>query len=592
MMGPPEDTQVIAIDTETFYSKDYSVSKLGAHAYTRHPLFETLLISAAWGEGKGQSIVATPAGFPWGILEGKKIVAHNAGFDRAVLKATPEAPEIPGDVWIDSAGMAAYHQFPRSLKGAANELWGETISKDVRDRMEGKRLEDLSQGERDDFLRYARLDAVACFKVYEALKDTTPQHEIELMSLAMDQGEYGVQIDGAALRDGIKTLTEAKESLMRQLPWFPELKANSRKGFAAWCKAGGLPAPESTKDDDPELRAWKVKHSKGAAMIGILHRYRSANKTLKLLHTIRERITPEGILQFEIKYYGSEITGRFAGGGGLNMLNLPKNAVEGVSVRPMIKARASHKLAIVDLSNIEARVGAWLVGDEAMLQSIRDGVDIYEAHARATMGYTDPRPLKEVDNDMRQLAKTRVLGLGFQQGAERLSDGMDISIREAKKIVSDFRCTNPKITDKWRDLGVGLEHNHDGEGNLVQTLPSGRRLQYFNVKNELTEELRFQWKAGTTQGTEAKRPAWYGGKLYQNQCQSVARDIFCHGMLAVVQGGYRVLFSVHDELVIEVPEACAEGDLENIKQLMTTGPSWSKRLPLDAEGTVEDVYKK
>jgi DNA polymerase len=585
----PSEQQVIAVDTETYYDDECSATKLGSHAYTKHPHFQTLLISAASADGS--VICEPPETFPWEILKGRRIIAHNAGFDRAVLRATPGCPSIPEDAWIDTAGMCAYNQLPRSLKGACAVLFGCKMSKDVRGRMKGRTLEDLSQNERADFIQYAKEDAKYALRIYEELSPKMPQHEMDLMTLAMNQGEYGIRIDRQALELGIASLVKARRDLIEQLPWFPDMSPGSKKGLEQACEALGIPAPSSTRKDAPELKVWMENYPSGVDLIERLQHYRKIDRTLKFFRKIEERLTTEDILPFEVKYHGSEITGRFSGAGGLNMLNLPKESVEGVDIRGLIIPRAGHKLAVIDLSNIEVRTGAMLVGDTAMLKSIREGADVYEAHARASMGWKGG-DLKAEAPGIRDLAKVRVLALGFQQGSKRLAEGMGLELKRAGQIVRDFRRTNPKITARWRDLEVGLKHNHtSGTRDYINTLPSGRELRYHNVKRERIKGSP-QSTASPTKGENGRREAYYGGKLYENECQAFARDIFCHGLLAVQRAGIRVLFTVHDELVAEVPNEGAEATLHQIIKLMTTPPSWAEDLPLGAEGHLCHKYTK
>ena len=156
-------------------------------------------------------------------------------------------------------------------------------------------------------------------------------------------------------------------------------------------------APNSTASKDLKCIQWLQKYPEHAPIIEDLQEYRSLSGLLKLLDKIKGRLRTDSTLPFGLKYFGSEITGRFSGSGGVNMLNLLKDSPQGVNVRQLIVPREGNKLVVVDLANIEVRTGAYLVGDDELLDMIRNGMDVYEAHARATMGYSDPRPLREVD---------------------------------------------------------------------------------------------------------------------------------------------------------------------------------------------------
>ena len=210
------------------------------------------------------------------------------------------------------------------------------------------------------------------------------------------------------------------------------------------------------------------------------------------------------------------------------------------------------------------------MGDDALLAMIRNGMDVYEAHARATMGYSDPRPLREVDSAKRHLAKTRVLGLSFGQGAKKLAQNMGVGLPEAVNIVQSFRRSSPLIVKRWKNLEQDFSRATVGSNRTyTNTLPSDRALRYFNVARSPGERGTSELKASMTQGERARRASFYGGKLYENECQALARDVFIHGLLSVSKAGFRVLFTVHDELVAEVPAAEAEDRLQEIVNLMT-----------------------
>ena len=580
----------IAIDTETYYDSECSIKELGLHQYVRHPSFEVLLISAATDT---EVICERPDRFPWDLLSGRKIIAHNAAFDRAVLRTIPEAPVTSVYDWMDTAGMCAYHQHPRSLKEAAAVVLGMSLTKDVRDHMKGKTLGHLSSRERLDVIEYCKRDALAALKLFQALKSTTPDDELYLMSLAIDQGDFGVQIDRKRLIQGLNTLDAACLNAARQIPWFGKSKPNSTKAIKEHFEGLDVVAPSSTAKNDPQCLEWIRNHPEHAGIIQDLQKYRTLSGLQKDLNKMKGRLRSDGVLPFELKYFGSEITGRFAGSGGVNMLNHRKDSAEGVNVRHLIIPREGYQLAVVDLANIEVRTGAYLIGDEPLLDMIRDGVDVYEAHARATMGYSDRRPLREADPEKRNLAKTRVLGLSFGQGPKKLSQNMDIGLGEAQNIVKSFRRTSPLIVNRWKKLEQGLFSATVGSNRTYSNkLPSNRVLRYFDVARAPGERGRPEIKASMTRGAGPRRVPFHGGKLYENECQAMARDIFMHGLLAVSRADIRVLFTVHDELVAEVPTTNAEEYLREIVRLMTLAPEWAISLPLSAEGQICNYYQK
>jgi DNA polymerase len=241
---------------------------------------------------------------------------------------------------------------------------------------------------------------------------------------------------------------------------------------------------------------------------------------------------------------------------------------------------------ICDLAQIEPRCLAYLSGNWPLLERIAAGESIYEAHARATMGWSGG-PLKKENPRLYGLGKARTLGLGYQCAAEkfvtvaRIMGGIEITLAEAEKTVTDFRRSNPLITGLWAKLEREFVARH-GQTYFLK-LPSGRYLRYFAV------DVETMTAANERGGT---RFAFYGGKLVENYIQATARDVFAEGLLRVEDAGYRILFHVHDEVIVEVPENQAEVVRADIEQVMSHCPDWLEGCPLGAEAIVANHYLK
>jgi DNA polymerase len=292
---------------------------------------------------------------------------------------------------------------------------------------------------------------------------------------------------------------------------------------------------------------------------------------------------------YDLKYFGAT-TGRDSGSGGWNAQNLPRDVVSGVDIRSLIEAPEGKMLVVCDLAQIEARCILYLARDKATLEVLRTGVDVYEAHARATMGYTDPRPLKDVDKALRQLAKARVLGLGFGCGANKfqvvakMMAGLEISPQEAERVVKDYRKSNPQIVALWKELEDYLRRSQGSHLNV--TLPSGRQLIYRDVKGG------YESSGVIPRNGKMLRSKLYGGLLAENLTQAFARDVFMDRVAAVTEKGYEVILRVHDEVVCIVDEATAEDSRKEIETIMSTTPEWCKTLPVGAEADVMKRYAK
>jgi len=303
------------------------------------------------------------------------------------------------------------------------------------------------------------------------------------------------------------------------------------------------------------------------------------------------RMRDDDSIPVQLKYWGAH-TGRWSGDAGINMQNLPRGEMYGVNLRHLLTPRRGFKFVIVDLSQIEPRVLAWLSDDVAMLEALRKGMPLYEAHARATMGWTGGK-LKDENPDLYRLAKARVLGLGYGCGAgkfqfvARAMAGLELEPTECERIVSDWRRTNKDITSFWRALDAQIAAAADRRGNFEYALPSGRVMRWWSPRRD--PETRSVIAASAKNTT---RVSTWGGKLTENIVQAVARDVFADGLQRLEAKGYRIVWHVHDEVIIEVPEQHAEAVLTDTINILSTPPKWATHLPLAAEGSVETTYTK
>lgn len=277
-----------------------------------------------------------------------------------------------------------------------------------------------------------------------------------------------------------------------------------------------------------------------------------------------------------------------------NCQNIPKGEVAGVDIRKLIEAPAGKTLVICDLAQIEARCLPYLAKDRELLDLIESGLDVYEAHARATMGYDDPRPLKEVDPKLRQVAKARVLGAGYGVGPEKfqlvakIMAGLDITLQEAQETVQAYRDSNPKIVAYWKKFDRELRKATDpNDRELIVELPSKRVLTYRNVRRQAGGIIGLLPRLGKMMNTNL-----YGAKIVENLCQAFARDVFMDRCIALEDAGYEILLRVHDEVVLLVDESDAETHRAAVEKIMSTPPSWCSDLPLGAEAIISKQYTK
>ncbi len=528
---------------------------------------------------------------------------------------------------------------------------------------------------------YAATDAEMAMALWRELSQYWPEHERRLCELTRAMGRTGLCVDWEYVESKQAELKAIVAEVSKELPWHPAL---SIKKFQSACAAAGIPTPKSTAGTDGGFQDWAREHasSEAAGWAGKMQRIRSANRTMRVLEAMRIRRialkedrrlktedrrpqkepgwslafsgaggpasiecaelrrgdsesaksagrSPAGDrMAYELKYFGAT-TGRWSGGGGLNMQNYNRKPAEGVDLRRCIRAPEGHVLAVVDYSQIESRVLLYLAGDIETLEMFRANpdADAYEIHARATMGWTpEARPetadrrlqtaplglrcetLKEfcerTGSGIRQLAKARVLGLGFGCGARRFVEvakvmaGLDVSEEESKRIVSEFRDSNPEIVRLWQRLEDACEACDGSDYRLplpcTQANPAlNRFLIYRDVQVDPPSRKATVGRCDGIACTVAgDRIRVYGGLLAENWTQATARDVLASAWLRCDSAGFRPVLSVHDELVFEVPEASAEKDLRRIVGIMEEPVSWATGLPLRADGKLCAVYGK
>ncbi|MDF7824109.1 DNA polymerase [Pontiellaceae bacterium B12227] len=634
---------VLAIDFETYYDRDYSLKKMDAWSYVHHSKFDCYLMSIYGTTASGPfEWAGHPEGFAqWEIFNNAILVAHNAAFDSLVFKRLQSLKVIPDfkshisgfqfPVWRCTASMSVYLSAPRSLKGACKQLLDIDVDKTQRDKAKGQSGTELLDNE--DMTAYALEDARLCYLLWDRYNHLWPEEEQELATLTYEWGQQGIVVDFQRLEKSIQSLESQRFNAVQQLPWVKDIykdKPLSRQKLGIACREAGIPCPVSLAMDSPECAAWEEKYGSEYVWVDAMRIYRRTNMLLKRFNTVRSRLFVEGracspsapqsapnhdsrearlelatatkrsavaivtshVCRFPygLKYFGA-VPGRWSGDAGFNVQNMPRGELFDVDLRRCFIPAPGNVFIVADLCQIEPRVLAWLIDDQAFLDLVRDGVDIYEAHARSTMDYTDSRPLKDVDSGMRSLAKARTLGLGYGCGPKKFVavaknlGGIDITFAEARQSVQDFRSKNVRISNLWKRLDREFKRSAGGDYHVE--LPSGRELRYLSV----CKNPHGYYTATTERG--GRRRKLYGGLLTENLVQATARDVFAEHLLAIQRAGIgRIVFHVHDEVIVEVPESMADQAREQILAIMSTTPEWIAGCPVEAEATIHKHYTK
>jgi DNA polymerase len=359
-----------------------------------------------------------------------------------------------------------------------------------------------------------------------------------------------------------------------------------------------------------------------------------AKTSVKKYQAIERSVCSDGRVHGLLQFYGANRTGRWAGRL-VQVQNLPQNHIPDLGLaRDLIKKRRFEdidllydstpgvlselirtafvprpgcRFIVADFSAIEARVIAWLSGENWRLDVFKTHGRIYEASASAMFGV----PIEQITkgSPLRQKGKIAELALGYggSVGALTAMGALDMGLteEELQPLVNQWRAANPHITKYWWDCDaaaftavqdkteatVGRVTFSWRSGILFITLPSGRKLSY--IKPRLATN-RFGRTGLTYEGVgESKkrlRIETYGPKLVENIVQATARDLLAEGMLRLRNAGFDIVMHVHDEAVIEVPHGASS--VEEVCRIMAEAPAWADGLPLRADGYECDFYKK
>ena len=652
-------TDIGHLDFETFSEID--IRKVGAHRYARHPSTE-VLIACYQLPGMDEPEVwlprqeAPPARLTSWVRQGGKVGAHNAAFERAVWRwclrrMHPSTPEIKDNQWVCTAAKAAASGLPRSLDKALKAA-GLEVSKDL----EGSKLIKVFCGPRKPtkadartrilpeqdprfqrFIEYCQQDVRGEIALDEALPDLIPrQRRMFLLDMAMN--DRGLPIDIPLVRKALKVVKTLEEDIGRRVSELTGgLKATQVAKMIEMFAERGLDIANMQKNTIEEA----LKDSKlDAGTRALLELRVEAGKasTKKLISMMACADPDDWVVQGGFLYHGAH-TGRYAG-----RLVQPHNFIRGMlkdhqrdlvfallehedaelftllydkpidvisqCMRGFICAPSGYELAVVDYTAIEARILAWVAGEETILAAYRKGLDVYKVMAVTLFRLKD---VSEVSDEQRRIAKNLVLGCGYQLGGVKFVDycanaGVIITEEFAKSAVTTYRKGVPAIVASWKTVEnlASMAIRHPGtvyeglkckfymkEHWLCIELPSGRSIRYPYARAVPVErwgkpayEISFR--------TEIKgqfvREKTYGGKLIENIVQGIAFDVMQEGMLSAETNGYPVIGTVHDELLSLRKKGTS--NVKELEALVCNVPAWSKGMPLAAKGFICDRYRK
>lgn len=654
--------RVMGVDIETYSSVD--LTEAGVYAYVEAPDFDILLISYIfddWGEDDVKTIDcfdADPdmmAEFCEALLDPQIVkTAFNANFERTCLAKWLQKP-MPPEEWRCTMVKALTLGLPGNLAGAGEALGlppeklkdpqGKALiqffSKPCKPtRTNGQRTRNLPQHDPAKwqlYKGYNRQDVVTEQEILRKLSIyKTPESEQELWALDQHMNDNGVALDIPMVEKIVEYDTRRRQELQEEAQELTGLKnPNSLAQLKRWLAEQGVEMTSVTKDTiaealrDPELpdvvrRVLEIRTALGKTSV-------AKYSTMLVAHCQDHRL--RGILQF----YGANRSGRWAGRL-VQTHNLAKNTLPDLALARELAAEGDFetmgtlfgetafvfselirtafipsegcRFIVSDFSAIEARVLAWLAGEEWVLEAFRNGKDIY--CETASMMYHVPVEKHGANSHLRQKGKVAVLACGYQGGVgamKRMDKGGSIPEDELQSVVDQWRQANSNSVKLWRTcelaartaieehrtvrLKNGLAFSYIN-GNLFIKLPGGRKLCYWNTRLKL--DPRDGREHIVYMGVNQETKQWgetetYGGKLVENIVQATARDCLAISMQRVAALGYNIVMHVHDEIIVDCPIEDT-GAMERINACMAEPIPWAPGLPLRGDGYETPFYMK
>ena len=594
---------LVVIDFETFYDKDYSLSKLTTQQYVDDPRFEVIGVAVKvnngtteWFSGTKEETTKFLGQYDWANAI---VVAHNALFDATILTWVFGFTPF---LWADTLSMArAVHgtEVGGSLaKLAAHYNLGEKGTEVIN--ALGMRRLDFSRERLSAYGQYCINDVELTAKLFATLAPHFDKTERKLIDMTIRMhAEPSLTLDLPVLEDHLHTVRgkkaillmacDADQKTLMSNPKFaealeargvnPPLKMSPTTGRATYAFAK---SDEGMKEllDHPDFEVQALV----AARLGV-------KSTLEETRTQRfiDMANMGGALPVPLKYYGA-VTGRWAATDGTNLQNIPR----GSRLKEAITAPEGFQIVGADLSNIELRVGLYFAGQMDKLALLENGLDLYKDFASAVFNV----PYNDVDDDQRFIGKTSQLSLIYGTGPAKLRNavktmsGKDMGEVQAKYIVDLYRKNYPWVKDSWHEgekvlnsiynnltmkFGLGSHLKLQVHGNEGIELPSKLFMRYPGL-DQYVEEGRMGWRY-----YQRKQPVRiHGPKTFQNTIQALARCVMGESMVRIHKQ-FPVALTIHDAVYCVVPDDKVDEAKRLIVSELKTAPEWAPGLPLDAE---------
>lgn len=595
--------QKIYLDFETYYDSKYSLTKMTTAEYVNDERFLVWGVGVKLDDSETVWIENSECQDFFNQIDWSQsaLVCHNTLFDAYILT---QIYNIKPKFYYDTASMSR-GLFPNQsakLKHVAERLFpnDETMRKGD-ELINAKGIVDLPPDIEASIAGYCIQDVDLTYAIFQKMLTSYPQSELELINLTTKMFvEPKLILNKELLTTYKEELKINNETLINNSGVAKDVLSSNQKFTAHLLDLNvnppmkrsprtGLMIPALGKNDSGYIQMCKAYPE-----LQHLWAAREACKS-RLEETRADRfiksVNKNGTFSVPLRYYSAH-TGRFGGSDKINLQNLPR----GSKLRTALQAPTGHLLYVADLSNIEARMLAWLAQQEDLLTSFAAGNDVYSEFASSIYN----RPISKKDKLERYVGKTAILGLGYGMGSNKFKLTLEtgnppvtITDNTAAQIVNHYRCTYPNIPVLWNGckqmlFGMLGSKSYDYGPLTVERnallLPNGMRLKYPNLRHISNE---FTYKSGDV------ITRMYGPRLTENIVQALARIVITDQILEIDKlENVNIVLQVHDEIIAVSKNTNPDETMDKILSIMKTPPSWCSNLPLDAEGAFSEVYNK
>lgn len=617
--------EIITLDFETYWDKDYTLSKLATSEYIRDERFKAQCVGIKIGTDNVVWVPDKHVEEALHSIDWRKyaLLAHHTQFDGFIL--TERYGIVPA-YYLDTLSMG---------RGLHSIGIGASLDALARFYKLGNKIPDVLGKTKSvldwppelmqDAGLYCAVDTKLCYDLYQKMIPNFAGSELDLIdetcrmfcepvlqvhiptaqrALVIEQDNKRIKIEKAETDPANLSSNQKFAALLKSLNVTIPMKKSPTTGEQTFAFAkGDFGFQELMVHDDEAVRAIVAARIAVKSTLGA---------------TRAQRLIDEGAngrtLPVYLKYYGAH-TGRWSGGNKMNLQNLPRNYPDDPDsglLRKSIIAPDGYVIVVADLAQIEARMLAWLADDTELLTQFRNKEDAYKIMAGDIYG----KAVEEIAKEERFVGKTAILGLGYQMGWRRflltvtlglMGPKMNMEADTARLVVDTYRTNRRAIVDFWDVCTTMLDHmlydmdmeygplRVDGKNNRIY-MPNNMYLEYPGLSQSNDGYVFFDYenadimaRGGTPNMKRARKI--YGGLLAENVTQALARIVIGEQLL-VVRKRYKVASTTHDELLGVAPETEADAALEFMLDVMRIPPTWAPDLPLDAEGGWAKEYSK